>query len=59
MAAAEAWVLSYGGELALHEAQFLDACREAQAAVERERRPNWRIRALAVRFPSHRSVLSP
>lgn len=48
LAEAEAWAAAYPGGLEDVERAFLDACRAAQAAAERERQQGRRIRALAV-----------
>ncbi|MGB4805351.1 MAG: SUMF1/EgtB/PvdO family nonheme iron enzyme [Anaerolineae bacterium] len=48
LAEAEAWTADHAGELESHEQEFLDACREARAAAEREQRQSRRIRILGV-----------
>jgi formylglycine-generating enzyme required for sulfatase activity len=45
---AEAWAAASPKELQSDEQEFLAACRQAQAAVEREQRQSRRIRMLAV-----------
>ncbi len=48
LAEAEAWVAGHPEELQPDEQQFLAACRQAQDAVERERRQSQRIRILGI-----------
>ncbi|MGB3220594.1 MAG: hypothetical protein WBD79_24615, partial [Anaerolineae bacterium] len=45
---AEAWAAAHAEELESHEKEFLDTCRQAQDAVERERRQSRLIRILGV-----------
>jgi formylglycine-generating enzyme required for sulfatase activity len=48
LAEAEAWAGGHGKELQPDERAFLAACRQAQDAVERERRQSRRIRILGI-----------
>jgi hypothetical protein len=48
LAEAEAWAKSHQEELASVDREFLEACQEARALAERERRQSRRIRWLAV-----------
>jgi WD40 repeat protein len=45
---AEQWAAAHANELESHERDFLEACREAQAIAEHERRQSLRIQRLAV-----------
>lgn len=48
LAEGEAWAVLHNGELTPAESDFLRLCRDARAALERERRQARRIRRLAV-----------
>ncbi len=48
LAEAERWAAGHEGEMESYEREFLEACREARAVVERERKQNRRIRVLGV-----------